>query len=248
VAGSLTVFAATLLFFFNAYFSNVNCPPAINFPLPNPPLNENSLESLPEVPLEKPILTLQQVPPRIQSAPLSVEDIRRPGSEPLLANLDPNSTFTMSPQRDRSKSLNNGYTSNERTAPDHSGSNQATKRPHAKTEPPPPKIRRRPYLTLTAMMVSRSQSGSHSSGPEMFPLGELEDPNLSMHMYRAFQNVLAAREGMWKCLLRVIADKENKENLELLDSLGWDTVPGQQDEEEDALRERFEHRLEKFTQ
>jgi hypothetical protein len=199
--------------------------------------------------LEKLILSLQQVPPpKLLSAPLSAEDIRRPGGELLIDSLDPNSSFNVNPHRDRSKSLNNAYSSHERITPDLTGPNQIIKRPHSKTEPPPPKLQRRPYLTMKAVMVSRSQSGSQISGPEMFPLGELEDPNLSMHMYRAFQNVLAAREGMWKCLLKVLADKGNLEDQELLDSFGWDTIPGQRDEEEDALRERFEHRLEKFAQ
>jgi hypothetical protein len=76
----------------------------------------------------------------------------------------------------------------------------------------------------------------------MFPLGELEDPNLSMHMYRAFQNVLAAREEMWRCLKKAIVSES-----ELLDSLGWDSAPAAE-EEEDALRERFDQRVDKFTQ
>jgi len=93
-------------------------------------------------------------------------------------------------------------------------------------------------------MVSRSQSGSQASGPEMFPLGELDDPNLSMHMYRAFQNVLAAREAMWKCLQEAMKNGEGP----VLESFGWDMIPGSQTEEEDALRERFDQRLERFAQ
>ena len=92
-------------------------------------------------------------------------------------------------------------------------------------------------------MVSRSQSGTHANGPEMFPLGELDDPNLSMHMYRAFQNILAAREGMWGCLLGAIKDKSKRE---LLETYGWEILP--EEEEEDALRVRFEQRLDKFSE
>jgi hypothetical protein len=79
----------------------------------------------------------------------------------------------------------------------------------------------------------------------MFPLNELEDPNLSMHMHRSFQNVLAAREGMWLILKAMMDGGEEKGKI--LENLGWDIVPGR-DEEEDALRERYDQRLERYTQ